>query len=641
MNKFFTYIFLSLVFFSAFAQKESLVSLKNHPQVNAITNAKFLQQKASKRITSLSLPFFDDFYQNEIFPDPGLWADNFVFINSTYPKETITVGVATFDGTDANGKPYNNSGNTFDSAADKLTSNPIDLSGLTGDSSVFLSFYYLQGDFGESPTAPFDLLTVQFLDTTGNWNVVWQTTADNIIKMRQVFIKVDSVYLNANFQFRFQSVGNMNGANDTWHVDYVKLDKNRDTSVEKNIKEMAYEFLPPSLLKKYYVMPYNQFDTTDLADTISLFVKNSFINTTSDYKDSYVATVVNTAATIATYNGPSIDFDSLSLNKIKYAKFNIPTDVVGDTVVVKVDYHFETSAEAGESAKVLANNSVTHNQVFSNFFAYDDGTPERGYIIGDLSRNTGEDFYKMAVKYAMRKPDTLQAVKFQFYPVKPDNNLAVFSVCVWKNFNRNSVYNDNDLIYRQSNLKISDLRREFGVDTLNGYYYAPIKPDFVQNGTTYPLVLSDTFAVGLIVDNRLSLVVGFDRNNNRSSFNFYVDGNTNKWRESDIAGTMIMNPVVGKPLSQYLITPVKEIKSKNYEVKIYPNPARDQLFVDGITEKSLIEVYNLNGSLVQQIQLPQSNYININELPAATYVIKITNLKTNQSGVSKLIKSGQ
>ena len=640
MNKFFSYILLSVLFFSAFAQKESLVSLKYHPQMNASTNAKFMQLKASKRTTSLSLPFFDDFYQNEIFPNPGLWEDNFVFINSTYPKETITVGVATFDGTDANGKPYNNSGNTFDSAADKLTSNPIDLSGMTGDSNVFLSFYYLQGEFGEAPSAPNDLLTAQFLDTSGNWNIVWQTTADNFLKFRQVFIKVDSIYLNGNFQFRFQSFGNLNGANDTWHVDYVKLDKNRDTAAEKNIKEMAYEFLPPSLLNKYYVMPYNQFDTTDLADTVSLFVRNNFINTTTDFKDSYVATVVNTAAIIATYNGPSIDFDSLTINQVKYPKFNIPTNVVGDTVIIKVDYHFETSAEAGESAKVLANNSITHNQVFSNFFAYDDGTPERGYLIGDLNTNTGLDFYKMAVKYGMRKPDTLQAIKFQFFPVKPDNNLAVFSVCVWKNFNRNSVYNDNDLIYRQSNLKISDLRREFSVDTLNGYYYAPIKSQFVQNGATFPMVMSDTFAVGLIVDNKLSLVVGFDRNNNRSPYNFYVEGNTNKWRESGIEGTMIINPVVGKPLPDYLITPVKEIKSKNYEVKIYPNPANDQLFIDGIAEKSLIEIYALNGSLMQQIQLAQSNYININELPTATYVIKITNLKTNQSGTSKFIKSG-
>jgi hypothetical protein len=571
MAKFYTYLFFSALFFSAFAQKESLTYLQQHPKKNLISNADFQKKKASKRITSLSLPFFDDFYQNEIFPNPGLWQDNFVFINTTYPKEAVTVGVASFDGTDANGKPYNvNANPNLSLEADKLTSNPIDLDGLTSASNVFLSFYYLQSDFGERPVAPNDLLTVQFLDTTGNWNTVWQTSADTVLRMRQVFLKVDSVYLNPSFQFRFLAFGNVTGANDIWHVDYVKVDKDRDTAAEKNIKEMAYEFLPPSLLKNYYVMPYHQFDSTDLKDTISLFVRNSFINATTDIVDFYEANVVNPASNIASFSGPSRDFGPLTRNEIKYPKFNIPTDIIGDTITIKVDYRFDVSAEAGEPAKVLANNAVSHSQVFSNFYAYDDGTPERGYWLGD------ESGYRMAVKYWMRKPDTLQAIKMQLFPVRADNALARFSVCVWKNFGLRSVYNPNDLIYRQPNLKLQDLISEFGVDTLNGYYYAPLKPEFVLNGATFPLILSDTFAIGLIVDNPNSLTVGYDRNNNQSFFNYYVDVNSEKWTRSTFPGTMIINPVVGKGLPPYL-TPVKETKSTRYDVKIYPNPARDQL----------------------------------------------------------------
>jgi hypothetical protein len=633
MAKFYTYLFFSALFFSAFAQKESLISLQQHPKKNLISNLDFQKKKASKRITALSLPFFDDFYQNEIFPNPGLWQDNFVFINTTYPKEAVTVGVASFDGTDANGKPYNvNANPNVSLEADKLTSNPIDLDGLTSASNVFLSFYYLQSDFGERPVAPNDLLTVQFLDTTGNWNTVWQTSADTVLRMRQVFLKVDSVYLNPSFQFRFLAFGNVTGANDIWHVDYVKVDKDRDTVAEKNIKEMAYEFLPPSLLKNYYVMPYHQFDSTDLKDTISLFVRNSFINATTDIVDFYEANVVNPPSNIASFSGPSRDFGPLTRNEIKYPKFNIPTDIIGDTITIKVDYRFDVSAEAGEPAKVLANNAVSHSQVFSNFYAYDDGTPERGYWLGD------ESGYRMAVKYWMRKPDTLQAIKMQLFPVRADNALARFSVCVWKNFGLRSVYNPNDLIYRQPNLKLQDLISEFGVDTINGYYYAPLKPEFVMNGATFPMILTDTFAIGLIVDNPNSLTVGYDRNNNQSFFNYYVDVNSEKWTRSTFPGTMIINPVVGKGLPPYL-TPVKETKSTRYDVKIYPNPARDQLFIEGITENSLVELFALNGSLVKQFQLAQSGFISVNELPTATFVIKITNLKTNQTGVAKFVKS--
>lgn len=618
-----------LAIFSLSAQIEKLVPLSSHPVLNEKTNNSFLQKKMNKRVAAISLPFFDDFYQSDIYPDPNLWEDNFVFINSTFPKEAITVGVATFDGTNSVGKPYSLVSNAS-GPADKLTSNPIDLSGLTSSDEVYLSFFFLSGDFGERPTAPNDLIRVQFIDTSGNWNTMWQTSVLSPDSMRQVFIKVDTPYLYNNFQFRFQSVGNLNGANDTWHIDYVKLDKNRDTIAEANIKDMAYEFLPPSILKNYYVMPYNQFDTTDLAETIKIVVRNNFINTTTDIVDFYEAEVENTSTTIATFNGPSRDFGPLTRNTILYPKFSVPTDLTDDTVVIKIDYRFDVSAEAGEPAKVLANNKVTHRQVFSNYFAYDDGTPERGYWVSGL------DFYKMAVKYSMKNPDTLQAIKMKFISVRPDNYLARFSVCVWKNFTRNSVYNESDLIYFQSGLKITDLIAESGVDTLNDYFYAPIKPQFLLNGATYPLVLNDTFAIGLIVEGKESLAIGFDRNNNFSVNNFYVDGVT-KWRQSDINGTMMINPVVGKALPSYL-TSIRPNKNQSYEIKVFPNPAREELFIEGISEQSLIEIFSLNGTLLKHIELNQSAYISIDELPSALYVMRITNLKTNQSGTAKFIK---
>ena len=197
-----TYLFL-LITIQLMAQKESLTPLTYHTKMNKSTNQSFLQQKAALRISAISLPFFEDFYQHDIYPNPALWQDNLVFINTTFPKETVSVGVATFDGTNASGVPYNTSGNTTHGPADMLTSNPIDLSGLSGADNVFLSFYFIQGDFGESPAAPNDLLTVQYKDTSGNWNIIWQVTALDSASLQQVFLKVDSIYLNANFQFRF------------------------------------------------------------------------------------------------------------------------------------------------------------------------------------------------------------------------------------------------------------------------------------------------------------------------------------------------------------------------------------------------------------------------------------------------------
>ena len=89
------------MFATTLAQQEAIVPLSFHPKKNKSNNRQFIHQQKNKRTAAISLPFFDDFNQIEIFPKINLWQDNFVYINATYPKETITLGVATFDGTDA------------------------------------------------------------------------------------------------------------------------------------------------------------------------------------------------------------------------------------------------------------------------------------------------------------------------------------------------------------------------------------------------------------------------------------------------------------------------------------------------------------------------------------------------------------
>ncbi|MCC6571232.1 MAG: T9SS type A sorting domain-containing protein [Chitinophagales bacterium] len=612
------------------AQSEALAPLPVQPELSAAKDASYQAAKQQQRIGAASLPFFDDFNQSAIYPNPTLWEENLVYVNATYPKETVTLGVATFDGTDAAGKPYSLVKGAA-GAADKLTSRVINLAGLTNEDNVYLSFYYIAGDLGESPAPPTDFLTVQLLDTAAQWQTVWQKSPDNIFSMRQEFIKIDSNYLRSDFQFRFQTFGNLNGANDTWHIDYVKLDKNRDTAAERNIKEMAYEFPAPSLLKPYYVMPYRHFDTTYLADTVNITVRNNFINVTTDIVDFYEATVETDGTPLNAFSGPSRDFGPLTRNIIGYPKFLIPEDLSGDTVVIKVDYHFDVSAEAGESPAVQANNQMTHRQIFSNYFSYDDGSPERGYWV------TGTNQYKMAVKYMLPQPDTLQAIKLKLYPVFGDNANALFSVCVWKNFQRNTLYTAGDIIYQQSGLRLSDLIKEYGADTLNGYFYLPIKPEFLADGYFFPLVVQDTFAVGLIVEDKESLVMGFDRNNNRSEYNFFVNGFTQKWEQSGLSGTMIINPVVGKELPGYL-TPVKQTVLPSYNIKVYPNPASDLLMLDGIKGNTRMEIYGVNGQLYLQQQMQESAWMPIGELSAGTYVIRVTDIVTNQTGFIKFIK---
>src|ERR1035437_3447726 len=70
----------------------------------------------------------DDFSYAGPYPDTALWLDNEVFINRGFAKAPITLGVATFDGLNANGYPYNFLASPTSSLpADSLTSKPINL----------------------------------------------------------------------------------------------------------------------------------------------------------------------------------------------------------------------------------------------------------------------------------------------------------------------------------------------------------------------------------------------------------------------------------------------------------------------------------------------------------------------------------
>ena len=75
---------------------------------NKNSKIKLISIKHEKRINYIhSLPFFDDFSSNE--KRDLLWLDDNIFINNTYCISPPNYGVATFDGLDSVGLPYDNS----------------------------------------------------------------------------------------------------------------------------------------------------------------------------------------------------------------------------------------------------------------------------------------------------------------------------------------------------------------------------------------------------------------------------------------------------------------------------------------------------------------------------------------------------
>lgn len=70
--------------------------------------------------------------------------------------------------------------------------------------------------------------------------------------------------------------------------------------------------------------------------------------------------------------------------------------------------------------------------------------------------------------------------------------------------------------------------------------------------------------------------------------------------------------------------PATDVSGLNVsEMKIYPNPATDLLFIETITPIDEVNIYNSTGSLVSQTKLPQRKGIDISQFMPGLYVAEI------------------
>ena len=100
MNKFILLFIATFIFVSNIYAQESVATFY---RINDKIN---IDKAAYSKITALSLPFFEDFTNYETYPNPLKWKDALVYINNTFPINPISRGVATFDGLNAYGVPY-------------------------------------------------------------------------------------------------------------------------------------------------------------------------------------------------------------------------------------------------------------------------------------------------------------------------------------------------------------------------------------------------------------------------------------------------------------------------------------------------------------------------------------------------------
>jgi hypothetical protein len=261
------------------------------------------------------------------------------------------------------------------------------------------------------------------------------------------------------------------------------------------------------------------------------------------------------------------------------------------------------------------NDTVVYYQVFKNYFAYDDGTAEMGYgINGQGSRNA-----MVAVRFNSYIPDTLRSIMICFNDSYQNSNRRAFDLMVWSDNNGTP----GDVIYSREEVMV-----ETG-NKINGFYNYAVIDGVPVNGVFY---------VGWRQRTETFLNAGLDINTSNAGRQWYwING---EWYQSQVNGSLMIRPVVGKPDITTYVPPENRYKQEA-EIVVFPNPATDFIRVttknDNITEPVWVTITDLNGRVLIRTQ-NTGEQIDISSLAAGVYIVSYS-VKGKHLGHSRLIKA--
>jgi len=570
----------------------------------------------SENKSSISIPFIDDFSNNSFYPDSNLWQDNSVFINRNYGINPITIGVATFDGLNSNGRAYDMTLTGIDSEnADTLSSQQIDLS--DADTAYFMFYYQSQGNGNDPQTT--DSLILEFsagLDSLGNenWNTIWKKEGSAFYEFKKfVYVFTDPEYLSSEFNFRFRNLATVTGNFDHWNIDYVKLDEYHNSSDTAFLNDVAFVRNTPQILKRYREMPWIHFVndvSQEMNDSLDIILRN---NTDIIQSIDYRYDVYNQNENLV-YHYPVLGGNNSTRNvdvppfdiSGTYA-FNSPPIMLDNQIFPvssadSAEFVFRNSIKT-EPSDYKNNDTVFHLQRFYNYFAYDDGNAESAYGINVQGA-------KLAYEFKLNRPDTLRIIQMKFVEMHEDLTNNKFALTIWANNNGNP---GQELYKDTVEIEYKDRGR------FTNYY--------LKNGVG----LVGTFFVGWEQITNDILNLGLDKNSAANDYMLYNIGGG--WVNSQFPGAWMIRPVVN------FDTPIISNLSEKVVIdcRIYPNPFSDKtsIYFNNNSQRTF-KLFDMIGRTVRSFS-SSDNKIDIykENLRKGIYFIQIT--EGNITQTKKLI----
>lgn len=596
--------FLLLSYFSY--SQEIVSDLTFNTQIDKNENLIFQERMMS----SLSLPFFDDFSNYKGYPKPTHWEDQDAFVNTNLPFEPLNLGVATLDALDAFGNPRNIVSSSAHGAADYLTSKYLDASGYT---QLYFSFYFQPEGIGNAPEVN-DVLELEFKDTAGVWLSVWDTLGFNLSPFQKIAITIDDpAFLHDNFQFRFHNKATLSGNFDHWHIDNVLLTEDYNLFLDE--EDIAFVTGEVSLLEYYHQMPWRHFQTSQdvwMREDFDSKLRNNYTTTQSvDYRYDvyeYQSLIHHYPTTGPTRNDNIFEYSSLgnySYSQHSVSPIALYTYLFTDNGGQDAEFELCQSITTDDASHFKNNDTLFHTQYFQNFYALDDGSAEASYGVNVAGG-------KVALRFNLAKPDTLKAVRMHFEQNLVDVSASAFQIIVWENdggIPGNPIDTCQLLFYPEY------------TNEHNGFYQYILED---------PIYLSSSFFVGWQQFYSDILNIGLDKNTINNDRMYYNVGSS--WQQSSCSGcegSWMIRPVFGT------LTTTDITFEQIYDFEIYPNPSSDIVNIK-FTYPFIVRVFDVSGTMVYFENNPSKSLsLTTSLLDSGMYIVEL--ISENQTLRKKLI----
>lgn len=550
---------------------------------------------------SSPLPFWDDFSKKGV--DTTKWVNEGATQSFTVGYAPPSYGVLLLDGVDERGRPYSNV-LVAQGITDKISSVPIDLSGLNEEekNTVFISFFWQSGGRGEMPDFNDDL-SLFFLDTTNNWISVWRMLPEEQFTFTPEIIQVTQEFQHENFQFRFQISGRASGPFDSWLVDYVYLNKNR------NSNDLSF---PDRALTKTNVRPLGRFSAIPLFELRQDFNEiwtnsgNEFKNLENRFRameysvilrDKADNSIVKTINNNTPFNPVPLANERRTFDSNNFNVINLPSQ--------ETDYELITYLTTGDKNlfQVINGDTIFFNNIdlkmndtvktvipIRDFFAYDDGNVD--YSAGINQRNG-----MLANRFEVSNAAFVKGISINFTNFNQANSIV--DLMIWRNLDENPIYIKEVFIPEKPSLS-----------------------DFSYFELEENIRVEDIFFVGFTQFTNDFIYVGLDKtfDNGKEVF-FNVTGS---WQQNDIVEGSLMIRV---HLSENSISEQESQTETGY--KLFPNPVSDWLHLEGDLEE-----YTIYDPYGRALNLPMEAYekgkmINFAGLQKGVYLVNI--VQNNES----------